>query len=105
MLGVHLFNFFPKPTNIATNTCKFTVWFGDIIYSNLILIFEPIVPSTDYAVNLHVKKKILKLLSKFKFSHPFSGIIKKKRPDTISARNRYCVFPRKTGRILSEISR
>lgn len=78
MLGVHLFNFFPKPTNIATNTCKFTLWFEDIIYSNLILIFEPIIPSTDFAVNLHVKKKIiLKLLSKFKFSHPFSGIIKK----------------------------
>lgn len=105
MLGVHLFYFFHKPTNIATNTCKFAFRFGDIIYSNLILIFEAIIPSTDFAVNLHVKKIILNLLSKFKFSHHFSGIIKKNRPDTISARNRYCVFPRKTGRILSEISR
>lgn len=57
MLGVHLFYYFHKPTNIATNTCKFTVWFEDIIYSNLILIFEPIIPSTDFSVNLHVKKK------------------------------------------------
>lgn len=72
------FIFFYKLINIVINICKFVFWFEDIIYSNLILIFELIVFLIDYVVNLYVKKIILKFFLKFKFLYFFLVIIKKK---------------------------